>query len=363
MANQKHLDILKQGVEVWNQWRKEHPHPHGKMASFTRALLVDLSGADLNNANLSEADLSFADLSGANLSEANLSGANLWIASLNNANLSYAILNHAVLADADLSGANLSEADLSEANLSGANLSGADLSNANLNHADLSGAKLFHATLVETKFAEATLTNCHIYGIAAWKVELKGAKQHNLVITPEGESTITVDNLEVAQFIYLLLNNPKIREVIDTIARKAVLILGRFTPERKAVLDALRNELRTHGYVPILFDFDKPVSLDLTETVSTLAHLARFIIADLTEPSSIPKELEAIVPTLAVPIQPLLEGSTRPYAMFKDYWKYQWVLEVYRYNGREELLASLKEHVIEPAEQKAKELARLKAEE
>lgn len=95
--------------------------------------------------------------------------------------------------------------------------------------------------------------------------------------------------------------------------------------------------------------------------MSTLAHLARFIIADLTEPSSIPKELEAIVPTLAVPVQPLLEGSTRPYTMFKDYWKYQWVLEVHRYNGIEELLTSLKGQVIEPAERKAKELATLRA--
>jgi hypothetical protein len=63
--------------------------------------------------------------------------------------------------------------------------------------------------------------------------------------------------------------------------------------------------------------------------------MARFTIADLTNPSSIPKELEAIVPNLAVPVQPLLEGSSRPYAMFKDYWKYEWVLPVYRYEGLE----------------------------
>src|SRR5436189_199425 len=56
----------------------------------------------------------------------------------------------------------------------------------------------------------------------------------------------------------------------------------------------------------ILFDFDKPSSRDFTETVRTLAHLSRFIIADLTDPSSIPQELYAIVPTLAIPVQPLL---------------------------------------------------------
>ena len=56
-------------------------------------------------------------------------------------------------------------------------------------------------------------------------------------------------------------------------------------------------------------------------------------------------------------IQPLLEGSSRPYGMFKDYWKYEWVLPVYRYEGLEQLLATLAEKVIAPAEGKVKALA------
>jgi hypothetical protein len=59
---------------------------------------------------------------------------------------------------------------------------------------------------------------------------------------------------------------------------------------------------------------------------------------------------------LAVPVQPLLEGSSRPYAMFKDYWKYEWVLPVYRYEGLEPLLATLAEKVIAPAEGKVRAL-------
>jgi hypothetical protein len=51
------------------------------------------------------------------------------------------------------------------------------------------------------------------------------------------------------------------------------------------------------------------------------------------------------------------EGLSRPYAMFKDYWKYQWVLPVYRYEGLEPLLAALADKVIAPAEAKMKELA------
>jgi hypothetical protein len=135
-----------------------------------------------------------------------------------------------------------------------------------------------------------------------------------------------------------------------------VLILGRFTAERKGVLDALREELRKRDYLPILFDFAVPATRDTTETVSLLARMARFIIADLTDPSSIPKELETIVPQLAVPVQPLLEGASRPYAMFKDYWKFEWVLPVYRYEGLEPLLATLAENVIAPAERKVRAL-------
>jgi hypothetical protein len=197
----------------------------------------------------------------------------------------------------------------------------ANLAGAILRGAKLSGADLTEANLVNTNLTGADLTGCRIFGISAWRLKLEGAKQQNLVITDIFEPEITIDNIEVAQFVYLLLHNEKIRDVIDTITSKAVLILGRFTAERKAVLDALREELRKRDYLPILFDFAVPATRDITETVSLLARMARFIIADLTDPSSIPKELEAIVPGLAVPVQPLLEGSARPYAMFKDYWK------------------------------------------
>lgn len=81
--------------------------------------------------------------------------------------------------------------------------------------------------------------------------------------------------------------------------------LGRFTSKRKAIVDALRDELRTYRYFPILFDSEKPGSQDLTEKVSTLADLSRFIIADLTDPNSIPYELHPVIPNHMVPVLPL----------------------------------------------------------
>ena len=177
-----------------------------------------------------------------------------------------------------------------------------------------------------------------------------------MVITPKDQSIITVDNLKIAQFIYLLLNNAEIRDVIDTLTTKSVLILGRFTPERKAILDAIRSELRRHNYLPLLFDFDQPISRDITETVTTLARLARFIIADLTDAKSIPQELAFIVPDLpSVPVQPLLLDSQQEFSMFEHFTKYPWVLPIHRYSDLPHLLTTLKEQVIEPAEKKAKE--------
>jgi hypothetical protein len=345
MANDEHVAMLKKGVAAWNKWRDNNPE-----------IVPDLGGGDLYKADLTKANLRNAALSKADLRHARLAGANLGWADLGGADLSWAHLNGANLNTANLSEANLRLANLSFANLYDAHLGGTHLSNANLTGANLTRAYLGSATLLNTDLSGADLIDCRVWGVSAWALKLDGTKQQNLVITSEDEPTITVDNIEVAQFIYLLLNNQRVRDVIDTITAKAVLILGRFTDERKAVLDALREELRKHNYLPILFDFDVPATRDITETVSLLARMARFIIADLTDPSSIPKELEAIVPGLAVPVQPLLEGASRPYAMFKDYWKYEWVLPVYRYEGLEPLLATLAEKVIAPAEGKVKAL-------
>jgi len=317
MANKLHLNILKrEGTTAWNRWRQSNPDKQ-----------PNLSGADVRRANLRGVDLSRAYLRRVDLRRANLSRANLM--------------------EADLSGANLSRANLMEA----------DLSRANLSRANLSRANLMNAHLVETNFENTALMGCRIYGISAWGLKLQNAKQEDLIITRPDEPTITVDNLEVAQFIYLLLYNDKIRYIIDTITSKVVLILGRFTQQRKAVLDAIRGELRKHNYLPVLFDFEKPASRNTTETVSTLAHMARFVIADITDARSIPQELERIVPHLAsVPVQPLLQLSADEYGLFEDLRSYPWVLEIYRYKDLDDLLKSLEGKVIAPAEAKATQL-------
>jgi hypothetical protein len=91
--------------------------------------------------------------------------------------------------------------------------------------------------------------------------------------------------------LYLLIDNKKIRKVLDTITSKVVLILGRFSKDRKVILDAMRDELRRRDLLPVIFDFSIPAGRDVTGTVKILAGLSRFVIADITDATEVRAEL------------------------------------------------------------------------
>jgi Pentapeptide repeats (8 copies) len=133
---------------------------------------------------------------------------------------------------------------------------------------DLSQANLTGALLIQTDLRNASLAESRIYGASVWDIKADGqTKQQDLVITPYSEEAdIIVDNIKVAQFIYLLLNNQEIRDVIDTITSKAVLILRRFSEERKPVLDAIRDELRKRWPVcSVMNKSETDISCDKTQ--------------------------------------------------------------------------------------------------
>jgi Pentapeptide repeats (8 copies) len=273
LADQSHLDIIQQGVGVWNSWRERTKRD-----------------PDFLDADLTDVDLTDADLSGANLSEANLT----------QANLQYSIL-------------------------------------------------------VKTNFTGTTLTGCSIYGISVWGTNLEGAKQLNLNISDVNEPTVIVDNLEVAQFIYLLLNHKKLRNVLNAITERGVLILGRFGGGGLEVLEAIATKLRELKYQPFIFDFDRPADRNYTETVKTLVGLSRFVIVDLSGPS-VPQELYATVPHFKIPFVPIIEESRRQYSMFVDILEYPWVLNPpVRFVDVEHLVRAMPKKIIAPAEKWVKD--------
>lgn len=106
-----------------------------------------------------------------------------------------------------------------------------------------------------------------------------------------------------------------------------------------------------------MFDFEKPFSKDVTGTIETLARMARFVIADLTDPSSIPHELATIVPFLrTTPILPLRLVGSGGYSMFDDLKQsYAWVLETYEYDNADSLISNLSK-VIAPVNEMVERL-------
>lgn len=301
MSDPEHLRIISLGVKAWNAWRKKNPHIRP------------------------------------NLRKANLKGKNLENANFNDSNMR--------------------RANLSEANLSHAHFRRADLRRTNCSNAILNGADLTSAILIETNLEKATLNDCLVYGISAWNTKTKGSEQKDLIISKMAQPAITVDNLDVAQFIYLLINNQNIRDVIDTITSKVVLILGSFSKDRKAILDGLRNELRRRNYLPVVFDFSVPRSRDVAETVKVLAGLAKFVLADVTDAKEVRAELHEIVPEFpSLPVRPLLrEGDTEFISLSKHLRKYPWMLEVFQYVSLQDMTSRLDELLALP-EKKAVEL-------
>ena len=364
-----HTDERGEALDEWRTFNRVATSPPGadpskKVAmwqAYQKAREVDLSAINVEYAFLGKADLQGADLNNANFHGARLKRAHFDGATLDGADMSEALLlgttfEEATLQECNLSGTEANDATFRRANLQNANLSnstlaGVDFSGADLTGANLANTNLSNAIFVGTNVDQAIFDNANVYGLSAWDIQGEPASSQALRITREPPA-ITVENLKVAQFIYLMYRNPEIREVLDTVTGKVVLILGRFTDERKSVLDALRVALRDFDLVPVVFDFDAPQDRNLIETVSMLAKMARFVVADITDPSSVPDELRAIVQNVVVPIRLIIEEGHEPYATVSTHYDHDWVVRPFYYKNVDHLLGSLEADVIQPSEER-----------
>jgi uncharacterized protein YjbI with pentapeptide repeats len=367
---------------------------HQSKLEYANLMNAQFKKADLSSASLNQVTANYTDFSEADLSGAVFDKADIWRAIFSGANLKKASFrdgvsgNEADFSGADLSGAdlskaslitskfiksNLTEADLSKTDLRQAELHGANLCNAKLrdaelvetdfSEADLRGADLRGADLVKTIFADAVMIDCMVYGTSVWDLQGSFKEQKNLVINSnDAQPPITTNNIKDAQFISLILDNPEIRGVLNTLTTKTVLILGRFADEsRKAVLDALRKELRAHNLLPIVFDFERPEDKDFTETVKTLAGMCYFVIADVTSPKSSPLELQATVPDYQIPFVPIIQEMEGTFAMMQNLQtKYPWVLDTLSYQDADQLVRILEKGIIDRAKAKHEELRNIK---
>jgi hypothetical protein len=178
MANPEHLEILKQGVEVWNKWRKKRP-----------AIMPDLSNLKLSKINLSKINLSGADLSGVDFNQLNFNGANLERAYIVEAMFSgsdiiQAKFSGAILDDSSLFDVNMSYSDFGFANLRNVYLNGVRFIKTDLECANLTGANILYLDITGSSIAYTNLSDLDLRRVIGLDTVV-----HN------GPSSISIDTI------------------------------------------------------------------------------------------------------------------------------------------------------------------------
>lgn len=306
MTQENPDEIILQGAKIWNAWRETQPVP----PSFANPNWYDCPGPD---------GIQIKGTNKVNFSGMNLSGLSIYSAFAEGLNLQNAVIEDTRFEEgdfsrADFSGATFRNTMFNKTILTGAIFDGATFVNCNLNRVNLVGAS----------FRVKEITETVIYGISAWDLETSDdMKQSKLVIEKtyefysdliqQGKIPMMVDDIELAQFIYYLSSHKKMRDALNIMNNRGVLLLGRFKEGGLKRLYSMREWFQNKGYMAMIFDFERPDNLSLTETVVTMAGLSKFIVVDLSGPS-VPAELQAILIQIKKPV--LAFGD--PYALFPD---------------------------------------------
>jgi hypothetical protein len=391
-GNEKHLQTLKESLRrstprFWNQWRLQHPSLKpdlrglilvgGSLARYNLArarldgavlVRADLALARLERASLTDAKLMSADLSSVHAQKVNLSGANLRGATLHHGDFRGAIC---------LDGTYLAHADLREANFAGAKmvettLSRADLTKTCFDGADLTRAELSDAILDETSLLGTTMRGAIVGGTFIRRVKTDSkTDQSDLLVDVHvawerrpGEMIkfTEANDIRVAQFHNIVDEPGSVGKLLAATTKRVVLILGRFLPQRKRVLDRLAKALSERGKIGVIFDFPSPVDRELSDTVRFIAGMSEFIVVDLTNASSVPLELQATIPDLMIPVLPIVQSGHDVFAMFTDLQRrYSWIQPTVSYKDADQLVKYVDDAIIARANDAAKEIRKRRA--
>jgi hypothetical protein len=80
-----------------------------------------------------------------------------------------------------------------------------------------------------------------------------------------------------------------------------------------------------------------------------LAGMCRFVIADISDPRTVPSEVAAIVRGYRIPVVPIIKESQDVVAALEDLEGYSWLLDEVPYSSIEGLVADMNAKVIKPA--------------
>jgi uncharacterized protein YjbI with pentapeptide repeats len=220
MANEEHLAILRQGVEVWNEWRKNNPEIKPDLCS------INFSGADLSEADFSLSDLRNADFTEVNLTDAYFEKANLKFSELRKVTLGKSdILEVAYFEEIDYIPSNIDDDNeiLIEGNFEnkifrGINLSTsiitrarfhkANLINTSFYKADLAQAKFNNSNLKEANFLRANLSGIDLSGVDFSEIDFKYINLTQIALT---QTNLSNKDISEAKLFNVNLSNTDLR--------------------------------------------------------------------------------------------------------------------------------------------------------
>ena len=331
MAIKEHVDELKKGKASWNRWRRRNPRETPDFSEFN---FLSVAGKSAKRRGM-------IDFRGWNFEKTNFERAFLELTNFTSAKLCGANFTEAILQNSDFVNCDISGSNMRKAVLTGASFRSATIINVNFERAMLTGAN----------FSGATIKNCLVYGCSLWDIHVDDTTiQKDLYIrkmaeVPKGKSKylaknslVTVDNLKTASFMFsLMVDSRDIARNIDEATNRVVLLLGKFRDGGAERLDRIKELLSQYGLIPIKFDFEKPDLLNLIETITIIAGLSKFIIADLSGPS-VPAEIERISSSFYKPILLLVKEDEiqNMYAMVHDQLRNENVLFL-KYKDEDEL--------------------------
>lgn len=307
MIDEEASRILLQGAaDTWNDWRKKN----AGALTFSQPDWYDCPGPG----GIQVKGKNRVDFSGMNLSQISVHKAFAEGLQMRNATIEDAHFEEGDFSRADFRGTTFRNTKFNKTILTGANFSNATFVNCNLNRVNL----------VEADFRVREITETVVYGISAWDLTTSDEmKQSKLVIEKTyelysdligyGIVPMMVDDIELAQFVYFLSNHKKMRDTLNILNDKGVLLLGAFLDGGLERLYDLREWFQERGYMAMICDFARPDNLSLTETVVTMAGLSKFIVVDLSGPS-VPAELHSILTQIKKPL--IAYGNA--YALFPD---------------------------------------------
>jgi uncharacterized protein YjbI with pentapeptide repeats len=129
MGKNELIDILAQGVKVWNEWRKENKNIKIDLDDSDLSRIRNLQGVDFSNASLVNTSFYSNNLANANFSNANLELVIMRDTNCEQANFLNAILNLSNLQSVNLVGANFTNAVSGMATFKKCDFTGAIISN------------------------------------------------------------------------------------------------------------------------------------------------------------------------------------------------------------------------------------------